>query len=219
MQDPDFSSLQRDADASRDTIPLTPALSPGVPGERGEDGPALSSKVALDRQFKLLDYLGPTPSFPLAFAGLLHQVPASTADAICLRLRLSNSERLQTGWLIENREALCGVKTMRTCQVKRLLAHPGIHELLALHRADALAGERDVAHVEYCEKLLREWPPEELDPEPLLTGDHLIRLGLKPGPHFKSILDSVRDAQLDGTVRTIEEAAELAMRLRSEPDA
>ena len=51
---------------------------------------------------------------------------------------------------------------MRTCRLKQLLIHPGIHELLALHRADALASGRGVEPVEYCEKLLRQWTQEDL---------------------------------------------------------
>ena len=50
------------------------------------------------------------------------------------------------------------------------------------------------------------------DPPPLITGEDLIALGLKPGPHFKEILDTVRDAQLDGDVHTKQEAMELARR-------
>lgn len=41
-----------------------------------------------------------------------------------------------------------------------------------------------------------------LAPDPLVTGDDLIALGLKPGPRFKTILDQTYDAQLDGRVRT-----------------
>jgi tRNA nucleotidyltransferase (CCA-adding enzyme) len=35
-------------------------------------------------------------------------------------------------------------------------------------------------------------------PRPLLLGRHLISLGLKPSPRFKTILDLAFEAQLDG---------------------
>jgi poly(A) polymerase len=95
---------------------------------------------------------------------------------------------------------------MRPSKLKTLLAHPGIRDLLALHRADALASGRPTDHVDYCERLLREWTAEDLCPAPLLTGEDLIRLGLEPGPVFKELLDAVREAQLDGTLRTKQEA-------------
>jgi poly(A) polymerase len=53
-----------------------------------------------------------------------------------------------------------------------------------------------------------------LCPEPLVTGDDLIRAGMLPGPSFKRILDSVYDAQLEDRVRTSTEALELARSLR-----
>ena len=53
-----------------------------------------------------------------------------------------------------------------------------------------------------------------IDPPRLLTGDHLIAGGWRPGPTFKSVLETVFDAQLEGRIRTFEEARELAARLR-----
>src|SRR5262249_55416524 len=139
---------------------------------------------------RVLDLLGPAPSFPLALAALLHDVgkPRTVgrtperytfyshehvgrrlASDICLRLKLSNDERERVEWLVEKHQILCEVRQMRTSKLKVLLIHPGIQELLALHRADALASGRGADHVDYCERLLREWPPEELNPPPLLT--------------------------------------------------
>ena len=39
--------------------------------------------------------------------------------------------------------------------------------------------------------------PSGIGPTPLLTGDDLITAGFTPGPAFKTILDSVYDAQLE----------------------
>ncbi len=56
---------------------------------------------------------------------------------------------------------------------------------------------------------LEEYGTEEIHPPPLLGGDDLIAMGYKPGPQFREILTAVEDAQLDGTIRTKEEAEEL----------
>ena len=111
---------------------------------------------------------------------------------------------------------LCDAPRMRLSKLKPVLAHPGIRELLALHRADALASGRGLEHVEFCEAKLREWPPEELEPPPVLTGDDLRGLGLPPGPLYKRLLDAVREGQLEGTVTTKEQALELVRRLLKE---
>jgi hypothetical protein len=45
-----------------------------------------------------------------------------------------------------------------------------------------------------------------LNPSPLLRGEDLKELGIAPGPQFKSILDAVRNKQLDGELNSAEQA-------------
>jgi poly(A) polymerase len=212
--------------------PLLPELLPmkGLP----QGPPSAPTGDLWDHVLRVLESLGPQPSFPLAFAALLHDVgkPRTVgrtpdrytfyyhehvgcrlASEICLRLKLTNAERERIEWLVEKHQVLCDVRQMRTSKVKVLLAHPGIRELLALHRADAEASGRSTDHVEYCESLLRELSEADLNPPPLLTGHDLTRHGLEPGPLFKRLLDAVREAQLDGTVTTPKQALELVERL------
>lgn len=46
-------------------------------------------------------------------------------------------------------------------------------------------------------------------PKSLATGDHLIAMGLTPGPRFKELLGAVYDAQLDRSVTTESDAVEM----------
>jgi poly(A) polymerase len=205
---------------------------PGAPGACRERPAALD---LWQHVLRVLDCLGPNVSFPLGFAALLHDVgkPRTVgrtperytfyyhehvgrrlASEICLRLKLSNEERERIEWLVEKHQYLCDARQMRVSKLKPILAHPGIDELLALHRADALASERSTDHVNYCEQKLHEWTAlGELNPRPFLTGDDLKELGVPPGPIYKVLLDAVREAQLEGTVRTRGEALELVKRL------
>jgi poly(A) polymerase len=155
-------------------------------------------------------------SFPLAFAALVHDVGKDSTETIADRLRLSTAEKVRTAWLVEHHESLLAAQQLRPSRLKPLLVHPGIQELLALHRAIALANGLSLAPVEFCEKMLRESSPEELNPLPLLTGKDLIELGLTPGPEFKRILDAVREAQLDAAVRTRADAFKLVEELRGQ---
>ena len=50
-------------------------------------------------------------------------------------------------------------------------------------------------------------------PEPLITGDDLKELGLKPGPIFRRILEGVYDAQLEDEVKDRPAAMALAAKL------
>src|SRR5207247_9561532 len=113
------------------------------------------------------------------------------ASEICLRLKLANIERERVEWLVEKHQFLSDAREMRTSKLKVTLSHSGIRELLDLHRADACASGRSIDHVEHCERLLREWSADDLNPAPLLTGHDLQRLGLEPGPQFKRLLDAV----------------------------
>jgi poly(A) polymerase len=42
-----------------------------------------------------------------------------------------------------------------------------------------------------------------------MTGEDLKQLGFRPGPRFKEILRSIEDAQLNGKIRTREDAFQL----------
>jgi tRNA nucleotidyltransferase (CCA-adding enzyme) len=55
---------------------------------------------------------------------------------------------------------------------------------------------------------------EHRPPAPILLGRHLLELGMKPGPRMGEVLKSVYEQQLDGTVRTIEEALRSAERIK-----
>ena len=52
----------------------------------------------------------------------------------------------------------------------------------------------------------RELNVQERPPAPLLMGRHLLEMGLKPGPLMGEITRAVYEMQLDGRVRTLEEA-------------
>jgi poly(A) polymerase len=190
-----------------------------------------------DHTLRVLELLGPDVSFPLTFAALLHDVGKPRvvgrtperytfyqhehvgrrlASEIAQRLKLSNQERDRIEWLVEKHQYLADAPCMRPSKLKQTLVHPGIQELLALHRADALASAKSIDHVEYCERLLREWSDADLNPPPLITGYDLMRHGLEQGPDFKRLLDAVREAQLDGAITTAEEALEMVDRLQAE---
>ena len=59
----------------------------------------------------------------------------------------------------------------------------------------------------------RELDVEQRAPEPLLLGRHLLALGLEPGPRIGEITSAVYEMQLDGRVRTVDEAIEEAKKI------
>ncbi len=187
-----------------------------------------------DHTMLVLEHLPVGPSFTLAFAALLHdagkpstrtlragklsfhnheQVGRAIALGLARDLKLSNAERDRVAWLVEYHQYLGEATRLRESKLKRILATEGIQELLDLHRADALASTGVTRHVDYCEWYLREQPAGPIDPPPLLTGHDLARHGLAPGPRFATLLEAVREAQLDRSIHSKREALELVDRL------
>jgi tRNA nucleotidyltransferase (CCA-adding enzyme) len=98
----------------------------------------------------------------------------------------------------------------------RRLAQKVDLELLArLARADCLGrtGDFDCSAMDWFIDRARALGVEHQPPPALLLGRHLLALGLSPGPKVGEILEQVYEKQLDGEVRTIDEAIEAARRL------
>ena len=152
----------------------------------------------------------------VVLAALLFQTPeaAATANAVLRRWRMSNDEREQVVWLVKNIAALEGAAEKKWSALQPLLAHEWGGHLVTLAEARAAATEQPLNDVKYCREKLG-LPRGELDPPPLVTGDDLVRHGLKPGREFAGLLQAARSAQLDGEVRTAAEAIALVDRLRA----
>jgi poly(A) polymerase len=95
---------------------------------------------------------------------------------------------------------------MRTATLRRFLAEPQIADLLELVRIDALSASGDLSTWQFCQQRLQGLAADARRPEPFLRGRDLIELGHSPGPEFRRILEAAYDAQLEGEVRSNEEA-------------
>jgi poly(A) polymerase len=74
----------------------------------------------------------------------------------------------------------------------------------------------DSGDLDICTRMLA-LPQHLFNPPQLITGDDLKNvLSLQPGPHFRTILEKVRDTQLDSLINTPEEALALAQKLASQ---
>lgn len=121
------------------------------------------------------------------------------------RWKLSNHDRERAVWLVRHQHALQGAATRAWSQVQPLLAADGGPDLVLFEEAASAAASRSNEDAIFCRAKLQ-LPREELDPPPLVTGDHLTRAGLRPGRDFARLLALARDAQLDGVVGSPAEA-------------
>jgi poly(A) polymerase len=130
------------------------------------------------------------------------------ARQVCARLRLSNDQTGHIYSLVGNHMRMPSAVHMRRGKLKQLLALDRFEEHLELHRLDCLASHRQLDVYDFLKRMREEIGEEELRPPPLITGADLIALGLPPGPLFATILDEVKEKQLDGELKTREEAVE-----------
>jgi poly(A) polymerase len=136
------------------------------------------------------------------------EVGVAMAREICRRLHFSNDDTEQIEALVANHMRFMDAEKMKSSTLKRFLRLPRFEEHLELHRMDCDASHGGLRCYEYVAEQLRSTPPEEIRPEPLLNGRDLIEMGYKPGPKFSEILSAVEEAQLEGRLRTREEAVE-----------
>jgi poly(A) polymerase len=136
------------------------------------------------------------------------EVGARMAEEICHKFRFSGDDTAQITSLVASHMRFKDVPQMRPATLKRFVRLPRFDEHLELHHMDCLASHQMLGNWEFVRKFLAETPPEQVRPTRLLTGDDLMALGFQAGPVFKSILQSVEDAQLDGRLRTKDEAVQ-----------
>ena len=141
---------------------------------------------------------------------------------VAARWKLANHDKSQIRWLLEQERKIRHAQQLPWPGVQRVLVHEDVQQLLqfasavavANHSADQ-AAERELANVTFCrEKIALD--PAEWNPAPLLNGDDLRKHGISPGPVFKRLLTAVRDAQLDGDVRNVEDAWALVAKLTND---
>lgn len=158
------------------------------------------------------------PSLGLVLA-MLHSVEPFALDdeklnAECRRLKVSNETRSVCRWVAVHGNVLAGARDLPFSRLQPLLTHDHCEQALAM--LDAVQSTdpdpKLEASLRRCRDLLAR-PAEQLDPSPLVGGNDLSRAGIPAGPAYKAILQSIRDAQLDGEISTPDEAIARAIEL------
>ena len=176
----------------------------------------------------MLQLLPETVSPPLVFAVLFHDVAkpvtatvdttgrirfndhdrigAQMTEAIMRRLRFSGAEIEATVEMVRQHMVFKDAPNMRVAKLKRFMSRPTFDQELELHRVDCQSSHRMLDNYEFLLRKREEFANEPIIPPPLVRGDELIALGLKPGPKFGEILEAVETRQLEGTLCSSEEA-------------
>ncbi len=165
-----------------------------------------NSRLALGT---LLHDVGKPPTFSIRerirFDGHV-ELGAEMAENICRRLRLSNEDTQEVVDLVLHHLRFMHALEMRDSTLQRLFRKSNFPDHLELHRVDCLSSHGDLSSYRFCRRKYREFKNAPPPPAPLIRGQDLIDLGYHPGPIFRQILTAVEDLQLEGSLRTREEA-------------
>ena len=134
------------------------------------------------------------------------RIGAEMAERILERLRFPRKQIDSIVQAVRCHMQFKDAPQMRKATLRRLLMRPTFPLELQLHRVDCLGshGRLDVYHflIEQAKELEKQ---PEIHP-PLLKGDDLIELGMKPGPALGALLNEIREKQLQDELKTHSEA-------------
>jgi poly(A) polymerase len=99
---------------------------------------------------------------------------------------------------------------MRKSTLRRMLMRPTFPLELQLHRLDCLGSHSRLDVYDYLVDQAKELEKQPEIRPPLLTGDDLVAMGMKPGPAMGQLLDEIREKQLSDELKTGEEAKQWA---------
>ena len=178
----------------------------------------------------MLELLPEKVSIPLVLAVLFHDVAkpvtatvdesgrirfnehdrigAAMTESIMERLRFSRAEIDAVVEMVRQHMVFKDVPRMRVARLKRFMARRTFEEELELHRVDCASSHRMMDNYEFLLRKREEIANEPIIPPPLVRGDDLIALGMKPGPKFGEILEAVETRQLEGALHSRDEALE-----------
>ncbi len=134
-----------------------------------------------------------------------------SVDEVARQWKFSNDEKKSIEWIHAHDNQIANADKMLWSEIQPLLIHSDAERAVDVCETKLRAREPagDLAGVKFCRVRLG-WPQEQLDPAPLLDGNKLKQLNLDGGPVYGQILRTVRAEQLDGKIKTAEQAAALA---------
>ena len=178
---------------------LAEAIFPGLTGERAQRGVAVLAQLR-----KKVD-------LPLALAAFFADYPTDFVLERTKVLKLSRNQIKHMKFLLTDRGRLLEWD-MPLARLKKLLAEPHFQDLYGLERAiqKATVGNQGVAPLINLRRRIKDLGSIEVKPKPLLDGHDLMHLGAVPGPLLGHLVEELYVAQLEGEVRTREQAQQWA---------
>jgi poly(A) polymerase len=134
------------------------------------------------------------------------KIGADMAEAILERLRFPRKEIEAVAEAVRYHMQFKDALQMRKSTLRRLLMRPTFPLELQLHRLDCLGSHGQLEVYDFLVAQAKELEQQPQIRPPLLTGNDLIALGMKPGPALGALLAEIREKQLQDELKTKAEA-------------
>ena len=165
----------------------------------------------------LHDVAKPLTASPDPRTGSIHfygheKIGAAMAAEILERLRFPRKQIEEIVKAVRGHMQFKDALQMRKATLRRLLLRPTFPLELELHRLDCLGSHGRLDVYDFLVRQAQELERQPRMRPPLLTGDDLIALGMKPGPPLGALLAEIREKQLQDELKTAAEARRWARR-------
>jgi len=132
-------------------------------------------------------------------------VARNLVERLKIRWRLSNDDAAGLKFTLLNAHVFLSQVQTKWSILQPLLVSPHVQNALTFASAVLRVEHGHDELLQRCREALKR-PRIELDPEPLVDGQLLMSLGLPTGPLYARLIKLGRSAQLDGELRTPDEA-------------
>ncbi len=166
----------------------------------------------------ILAHLPEEASSTTALAAALQCFGAAAVGVACRNLRCSNEVIDTAQTLVTWAGDLLSDKVWQLADMKMLRATGLFEQVVSLARAIAAADNLPAGRVDHIAAAARKIAEADVAPPPLVTGDDLLALEIRPGPLYGRTLAAVYRAQLNEELATRDEALELMKKMAGRQD-
>ena len=132
------------------------------------------------------------------------------AQNILKRLRFPGKNTENIVHAVRNHMRYAHIHLMRASKWKRIMAEDFFPLELELHRIDCISCHGKLENYVLLLDRINEMADSPKLPDPLLNGNDLIAIGMESGPLIGKILREISDLQLEGVLKTNDDALEYA---------
>jgi poly(A) polymerase len=134
------------------------------------------------------------------------KIGAEMAESLLRRLKFPRRQTEEIVAAVRHHMQFKDVKAMRKSTLRRMLLRETFDLEMALHRLDCLGSHRRLDHYDFMREQAKELERRPEIRPPLLKGDDLKKMGVKPGPKMGRLLAELREKQLQDELKTAREA-------------